>query len=474
MAFELNAGIPLQFQSQAINPLQLAMGAQQFAAQRENMLGQREVRESMTENRALEADKRRRALADQDALDTAAKSDGSIDDIIKRLPGHMQAGARENAYKAEEAAQKAAKARTEAQTADADMKGEFAAQWKAYGFDPQAGQLLLGIASKHGHDFSDVQEQMAAGKSPEQIANALIAASPKQRELADREKGTASTVANQQAALPGVVADSAVKQQVAAGTKAGLTPEQQAMGKREQQRIGLEQQRINAEKQRVNDAKGDKTELSPEGLDAAAMMFARTGQLPALGNGDKDTRKKIINRAAVLMPGLDVASAKADYGANTDSLKTLQKQRDTIGAFETTAKSNIQLFLDQAGKVVDTGSPMANTAARLVSGKMLGSPDQAAYDAARQVAVNEIAKIVAGGGLNAVLSDSARQEISHFNPKDATLKQTVAVMRLLTSDMENRQHGLDDQIAAIQGRIKKSGTPDAPKSSGFTVTEIKK
>jgi len=211
---------------------------------------------------------------------------------------------------------------------------------------------------------------------------------------------------------------------------------------------------------------GDKTELSPEGLDAAAMMFAKTGQLPALGNGDKSTRKAIINRAAALVPGLDVATAKADFGANTASLRGMQTQRDTISAFEQTASKNIDIFLEQAGKVVDTGSPMANTAVRLISGKMLGSPDQAQYEAARQVAVNEIAKITNGGGLSGVLSDSARHEIAEFNPQNATLKQTVAVMRLLKRDMANRASSMDDQIGAITDRISKgAGGADTKKAT---------
>jgi hypothetical protein len=211
----------------------------------------------------------------------------------------------------------------------------------------------------------------------------------------------------------------------------------------------------------------DVTALSPAGLDAAALNYAKTGVLPPLGMGDKNTRKLIINRAAEMMPGLDIASARADYAANTDSLKTMQKQRDAIGAFEQTAMKNIDIFLDAAGKVVDTGSPLANSLARQVTGKMLGSPDQAAYDAARQVAVNEIAKIVSNPTLSGTLSDSARHEVEAFNPATATLQQSVAVMRLLKRDMGNRTSALDDGIAGIKSRISK-GAPAA----GVTILSI--
>lgn len=195
--------------------------------------------------------------------------------------------------------------------------------------------------------------------------------------------------------------------------------------------------------------------LSGPGLDAAAQMYAQTGQLPPMGMGAAaaGSRTAIINRAAELFPGLNIAGNKAGYGADSGSLGALTKQRDAIGAFEQTAKKNIDIFLETAGKVVDTGSPLANRAARTLSGSVLGSGDQAAYDAARQVAISEIAKIVQNPALTGQLSDSARHEIEVFNPSNATLKQTVAVMRLLKRDMTNRATSLDDQIRSIRGRL---------------------
>jgi hypothetical protein len=223
--------------------------------------------------------------------------------------------------------------------------------------------------------------------------------------------------------------------------------------------LDLSRQRLDIERKKAAQAEADKTDLTPEGLDAAALMFSKTGQLPALGMGDKTTRKAIINRAAALTPGLDIASAKADYGANTATLTQLEKQRGAIGAFEQTATKNIDVFLTTAGKVVDTGSPLANTYVRMATGKLLGSPDQASYDAARQVAINEIAKITSNPTLAGTLSDSARKEVEAFNPAGATLKQTVSVMRLLKRDMQNRTGALDEQIGAIRGRIKLGSQP---------------
>lgn len=238
----------------------------------------------------------------------------------------------------------------------------------------------------------------------------------------------------------------------------------------EDERHNKEMERVNAlregreaardtEIKRHNQATENQNEaapdLTPEARDMAANQFAMSGQLPPMGMGKAGAkvRTDIMNRAAELYKGLDIASQKAAYEANKSSLVQLQKQRENIGAFENTAKKNIDLFLDTAGKVVDTGSPLANSLARNISGKMLGSPDQAAFDAARQVAVNEIAKVTSGGGLSSVLSDSARHEIAAFNPANATLAQTVAVMRLLKKDMENRTGSIDDQIKSIRERI---------------------
>jgi hypothetical protein len=206
---------------------------------------------------------------------------------------------------------------------------------------------------------------------------------------------------------------------------------------------------------RADAATSDVTDLTPAGLDAAALNYAKTGQLPPLGMGDKTTRKQIINRAAAMMPDLDIATNRADFDANRQTLKTLEQQRAAVGAFEQTAQKNIDLFLTTAGKVVDSGSPIANSLMRHVTGKILGAPDQAAYDAARQVAINEIAKVTSNPTLAGTLSDSARHEVEAFNPAGATLKQTVAVMRLLKQDITNRTQSLDEQIAGIQDRIKK-------------------
>lgn len=205
---------------------------------------------------------------------------------------------------------------------------------------------------------------------------------------------------------------------------------------------------------------GDTTDLTPAGLDAAALNYAKTGILPPLGMGDKTTRKKIINRAAEMMPALDVASAKADFGANTDALKALVKQREALGAFESTALKNLDVFIEAAKKIPDTGSPFLNKPLRALTEAGLGGADLTAYNTARRTVIPEFAKILANPGLSGQLSDSARHEIEAVVSGAATLKQTIAAANILKQDTANRRTSYDDQIAGIQARLKKGSAPE--------------
>ncbi len=263
---------------------------------------------------------------------------------------------------------------------------------------------------------------------------------------------------------------------IRSGTPKQMTPAEQAQ-RDETARHNRETERISAltegrteaaqrETARHNlamEAQGDAApSLTPEALKLTAHQYAMTGQLPPMGMGKSGAavRTNIINEAAKTYQNLDLPTQIAAYNANKESLKGLQKQRDSIGAFEQTAQKNIDVFLESAGKVVDTGSPLANALARQVTGSLVGSPDQAKYDAARQVAINEIAKITSNPTLSGQLSDTARKEVEAFNPAGATLKQTVAVMRLLKRDMDNRTSALDQQIGDVQKRIATPpGTP---------------
>jgi hypothetical protein len=206
--------------------------------------------------------------------------------------------------------------------------------------------------------------------------------------------------------------------------------------------------------------------VTPEALERAADMYHTTGNLPSMGMGQAGVaaRVAVMNREASKY-GVDstaLASAKANYGADTGSLKGLQKSLDTVSAFENTAGKNLDLFIKSAQNIVDTGSPLLNQPLRKINYSILGNTDQAAVNAARQVATTEIAKVTNNPSLSGTLSDSARHEIQAFNPESATMGQTLAVAKILKQDMANRHDSLQDQIGNVQGRISlasKSSTP---------------
>ena len=225
---------------------------------------------------------------------------------------------------------------------------------------------------------------------------------------------------------------------------------------------------VEAQRKRMRPAPANTIVLTPEGLDAAAEQFSKTGQMPALGMGASGMRAQIINRAAVLHPHVDLASNAADYQANKASLSSLQRNRDAIVSFENTANKNLDQFLATAGKIVESGSPLINRPLRTISTSVAGSQNMAAYDAARRVAINEIAKVTSNPNLTGQLSDAARKEVESFVPENATLAQVYAVAKVLKQDMRNRHDALDEQIQAIQSRI---GGQTRPAQGGFTVKD---
>jgi hypothetical protein len=209
-------------------------------------------------------------------------------------------------------------------------------------------------------------------------------------------------------------------------------------------------------------AKNQQYALSPDALQMAAESYRKTGVLPSIGRNPQ-AQAQIINAAGAMGP-LDLATEKAAYAANKASLGSLVKSRDAVTAFENTAGKNLDLFLKTAGKIVDSGVPWINAPLRTLSSAGLGSADQAAYNVARQVAVNEIAKVTGSPSMTGALSDSARHEVEAFNPQNATLAQTYRVAQILKQDMANRSQSYNDQIADISRRIGQGGTSKAPQS----------
>ena len=208
--------------------------------------------------------------------------------------------------------------------------------------------------------------------------------------------------------------------------------------------------------------------LNDQAKQMAAQMYAQTGQLPA-GMRSPAMSAGILNQAATGPGGVpNIAANKATFQANEGSLKALQKNFDQVTAFENTAGKNLDVFLKTAQKVIDSGSPWINKPLRSVASGALGSEDQAAFNAARQTAVTEIAKVLNSSNASGVLSDSARHEVEGLIGPNASLKQIVSAANILKQDMANRHNSYQEQISDIKGRLgsKPATTPTAPAQSG--------
>lgn len=205
--------------------------------------------------------------------------------------------------------------------------------------------------------------------------------------------------------------------------------------------------------------------LSQAAIDQQAEKYYQTGQLPPSGRGAAGVAlgRTIMQRASELHPGASLAEGSAEFAANKESLKKLQSNLDAVSAFEKTANKNLDLFTSLAKKAIDTGVPLLNAPLRTGAKLLAGSEDQLAMDAARQVAVNEIAKVTSSPGLTGQLSDTARKEIAAFIPESATYGQALKVAEVLKKDMANRHQSYQEQIDDIKkrfgGKKEESSTP---------------
>jgi hypothetical protein len=193
--------------------------------------------------------------------------------------------------------------------------------------------------------------------------------------------------------------------------------------------------------------------LSDEAATMLATQYAQSGEMPALGMGSPIIRTQLYNKVAELFPGTTLAENKAIYNANKQSLINMQKTVDTLSSFEKTAGKNLDMFMDLAKKIPDTHSPWLNQPLRDVDEKVLGSADVAAFRAARDVALREVARVTNDPKLSGALTDSARAEVTGLSPENATFAQIQRVVNVLKQDMKNVHESASDTIADITKRF---------------------
>lgn len=196
--------------------------------------------------------------------------------------------------------------------------------------------------------------------------------------------------------------------------------------------------------------------FTAEALDKLAEQVAVTGKLPNMGMGRAGTaaRVALINRVATLYPDVDLASVQAGYGSESKTLDALQKQKGAIDSFERTAMANLDQFLSTAkGQVPDLHSPLLNAPVRWAAEHVMGDPGMTQFNVARNVAVQEVGKVLSGALGNAAISDTARKEVADLLSPNATLEQIQQAAAILRTDMMNRKTATQAQIDEVKGRI---------------------
>lgn len=197
--------------------------------------------------------------------------------------------------------------------------------------------------------------------------------------------------------------------------------------------------------------------LSVSELETYAKSFiSKDGVFPNFGLSAKGNILKMKDAVAkyasyiVDQTGLDMPTLAALYKANSAALNKFIYQQSAVTAYENTAKKNLDMFLAASKGMVDSGSPWVNTPLRSIDTKGLGSDQLAIVNTARQVAVNEISRVVAGNpNMTGVLSDSARKEVESFIPENATISQIFHIAETLNQDMENRKASGQDMIQKL-------------------------
>lgn len=205
-------------------------------------------------------------------------------------------------------------------------------------------------------------------------------------------------------------------------------------------------------------------QLTDAALEQQTDAYLATGKLPQ-GYGPAATMRNtaIMNNAAKRDPGAALARNTAVFKADSANLTNLQKTEGTLSAFESTAGKNLDNFIEKASKIPDTGVPWLNTPVRLLSDKMLGSPDMVAAKAAGDVALREIARVTNDPKLSGALTDSARGEVQGLmNSQNATLPQILAVAKVLKQDMANVHAGITQQIDTVKNGIGSNPAAPAP------------
>jgi hypothetical protein len=243
-----------------------------------------------------------------------------------------------------------------------------------------------------------------------------------------------------------------------------------------EQRIQAQEKelRISA-KQNATGALGNSprvSRLSETAIDTAAFDFMINNKLPPniarsyKGEMGPEARD-IINRAAEKQKKLglsdqEVAVIRANNKALAPALAQLQKQSQSIEAFERTLQYNIREGLKISNQIPRTDSTIANSTLRAIREQGLGGPqvqDLIARLFVRNEAIAaEVGKIMSGSMGNSQLAQSAQEHARKLVNGDMPLHTYEAAVREINDEVEKgRTEGLRRQVDQVLGQMTSPG-----------------
>lgn len=195
--------------------------------------------------------------------------------------------------------------------------------------------------------------------------------------------------------------------------------------------------------------------LTPETTDMLAQRFLSTGQLPPGSRGPAGIaqNRAIMNRAQQIDPNATLAANAASTKADTASLAKFQTNYDQVNAFENTALKNLDLVQKSGAKIPDLSARFANVPVRMISSKMIGTPEMATFRTNLLTAQTEAAKVLNSANASGVLSDSARHEAQEILDGNLPYPAMVASINALKQDMGNRKQSYQEQLGEIKNRL---------------------
>lgn len=451
----------------------------------------------------LELTQKQKTIKDQKAVDDAFAAGGGdraaiFDALAKGGQGHLVPGYMKQFADADEAGAKAKTAKEAAAIAEADYFGQLGSTVKANNYSLVAVAAALKHAEDEGHDVSQYRDAIKADPSKvPAIVDALIKASPAQQKLANETQTTQTGAQNAQnattrlnAELPGLQANAAVAQQVAAGTKNGLTPDQQRQAAQAAASLAVQQQ--NANTARINATKDGNSEgritaipdNAPRGADYLKTLSPTDqSMVKALAEGRQPWPssfalkmpywQRLMQKVFQYDPTFDTSQASSNARQKVRNDFTSGASAKQINALNTVV-GHLGTLAEASGHLSNSSIPLINSAVNYIK-SATGDPSVVNFNTATEAVASELVRVwrQAGGSeqdiqgwksqLNAANSPAQRQavftQIGHLLESKLTFMQDQYSQGMGTAKIEVITPESRKALDTLEGNKSGGGKP---------------